>query len=83
MEQTKEKKPKRNANETKADRFRRLAVLRTNKAIKAIRQIGDLASAASEYTPEQTTKIKAAINAELEKTMQRFGGKKPIGDFNL
>ena len=49
------------ANETKADRFTRLAVARVSKAIKAIQNIGNLGGPNYEKTQEQVEKISEAL----------------------
>lgn len=62
--------------ETKADKFARLAVTRTNKALDAIAMIGGLAAKNNyEYTDEQTAKIIAALEAEVAKIKDKFAGK--------
>lgn len=50
-------------NETKEQRFIRLAKPRVNNAIKRIQQVGNCAGANYAYTPAQATKI---CNALLE-----------------
>lgn len=66
----KEKAP---AEETKSDKFKRIASGRTEKALDAISNIGGLANPANyEYTPEQVAKIMSALEAELTKLGNRF-----------
>lgn len=60
------------ANETKVDAFKRLATKRTNKALKAIRAIGQLSTGNYEYTGDQYNKIFGAIEAEAKKAFARF-----------
>lgn len=68
MSKTEEK-----AVETKAEKFTRLAVSRTNKALDAIATIGGLAAKGNyEYTPEQVAKIFGALEAEMTKLQGKF-----------
>jgi hypothetical protein len=65
--------PAAEAAETKADKFKRLAVSRTNKALDAISNLGGLASTTNyEYTDEQVAKIFAALEGEMTKLQARF-----------
>lgn len=55
-------------NETKAEKFTRIATGRTNKALNAIASLGGLASKANyDYTSEQWEKIYSALLAEMNK----------------
>lgn len=64
--------------ETKPDKFIRLAEQRTNKAINQIHALGDLSNTAIyDYTPEQVTKIKAAITNALQLAVDRLNGLEP------
>lgn len=58
------------ANETKEQRFARLATARVNKAIKAIRVVGKLAG--SNPNPEYGTKIVAALVAAVDVVEAQF-----------
>lgn len=61
------------AGETKSDKFKRLAVSRTNKALDAIANLGGLSSTANyEYNDEQVAKIFAALEGEMTKLQARF-----------
>ena len=61
------------AEETKAEKFARLAVSRTNKALDAIAALGGLAAKGNyEYTEEQVAKIFGAIEAEMSKLQAKF-----------
>lgn len=64
-------------NETKAERFIRLAKPRMTKAIKAISVLGNLSGAGYEYTPEQVDKMRGAIDAEMQKAFAKFQPKQP------
>lgn len=57
-------------NETKEQRFARLATARVNKAIKAIRVVGKLAN--SNTNPEYGTKIVAALVAAVDLVEAQF-----------
>ena len=60
--------------ETKAERFKRLAESRVNRALKEIQLIGNLANKNNyEFTSEQASKIVAALSAEVRAVKQRFG----------
>lgn len=48
-------------DETKADKFRRLANLRVGTALAAIERLGKLRTGAYERTPEQVEKLHKAI----------------------
>ena len=59
----------------KVARFKDLANKRVPKALGAIAAIGGLASKSSySYTPEQVQVLENALNAEVQKTLQRFRG---------
>lgn len=60
-------------NETKRDRFRRLAQSRTNQVIKRLKILGNCAERSRyEYTKEDTERIFAAIDRRLNKTKAKF-----------
>lgn len=64
------------SNETKAQRFVRLAKQRVPKAIKQIANIGKLSGGGYEYTSEQANKIVAALTAAVTEVKEKFAGKK-------
>lgn len=67
MEKEKAKK------ETRSERFIRVAELRTNKAMDAIRRLGDCADLRCyEFTGDQTLKIFAAVEREVSDAKARF-----------
>ena len=67
-----DKKPE----ETKAQKFTRLATSRTNKALDAISNIRGLTNTTNyEYTPDQAAKIMGALEAEMTKLAEAFKGK--------
>ena len=69
---SKKKATTKAATETKAQKFVRLAEMRTTKAINAVRGIGRLASSNYEYTPEQAQKICEALKQEVIELNERF-----------
>lgn len=65
-----------NPDETKSQRFIRLANLRVPKLIKGIRNVGNLAATSQyEYTPEQAGKMIALLKSEVDAIAKRFEGK--------
>ena len=62
-----------NVQETKRDKFVRLAEARTNKIIDMIQQLGNCSNQSQyEYTQKDVTKIFNAIQAELDAAKKRF-----------
>ena len=62
-----------NANESKADKFLRLAPPRINKVIQGLQSLKKLSAHSSyEYSEEQTQKMFAAIRAELDECEAAF-----------
>ena len=60
-------------NETKRDKFVRLAVARTNKIIDMVRLLGNCSNKASyDYSKEDVKKIFAAIEDELKSAKAKF-----------
>jgi len=80
-------KPKTPANETKTQKFVRIAQLRTNKALDAIAALGGLSVKANyDYTDEQWQKIVGAMNAEIQKVVDKVkagGATASEGGFSL
>ncbi len=62
------------SDETKADKFKRLANGRAVNAIKAIRGLGKLATSAYERTPEQVDALDKAIGGELRDACGKLRG---------
>lgn len=59
--------------ETKRDKFVRLAEARTNKIINMIQLLGNCSNQSQyEYTQKDVTKIFGAIQAELDVAKKRF-----------
>ncbi|RGC55202.1 hypothetical protein DXA92_05800 [Agathobaculum butyriciproducens] len=61
-----------NTNESKAERFVRLAEPRVNRACKAISMIGHLAASSYEYTDKQVESMFAALQDELNTQKAKF-----------
>lgn len=60
-------------NESKTDRFRRVAEARMNKIIKMIRLLGNCSgTGVYEYTDTQAAYIFSALQSELDKAKKRF-----------
>lgn len=59
-------------NESRQDKFKRIAVKRTSNALRAIRLIGNLATSAYSYSPEQVQKIETALIEAVSDTMLGF-----------
>jgi len=71
-------------NESKADRFKRVATPRIRKAVKAINVIGYCSSKAYEYTPEQIEKITEVLFAAVNGLVDSFADRKGEGnEFNF
>lgn len=67
------KKSKSQKNESKRDRFRRLAQRRTNAVIKRLKILGNCADKGRyEYMKEDMERIFVAIDRRLNKTKARF-----------
>ena len=67
-----------NPNETKAERFVRLAEPRVSRACKAISLIGHLAASSYEYTEEQVDAMFGAMQEALNTAKEKFcKGKEP------
>lgn len=64
-------------NETKEAKFVRLATMRMDKALKAIRLIGNLSGAGYAYSPDQVEAMTTAVAVAAKETFSRFvpGGK--------
>lgn len=64
------------ANESKSEKFRRLGVKRTTKAIKAIDGLANLAGSGYESTEEQKQIIIGALTDAVKRVQSRFAGVK-------
>ncbi len=67
-----------NKSESASDRFKRLAILRTNAVIDRLRILGNLSNKQLyDYTEEDIDKIFLAINKQLKEVRAKFSsGKK-------
>jgi len=72
-------------NESKLDRFHRVAESRVRKALKAIRVVTACTNTARyEWTPEDVDRIQAAFSDELEVLASGLaGGKSKASDFTF
>lgn len=61
-----------NTNESKAERFVRLAEPRVSRACKAISLIGNFATGDYEYTEQQVDAMFAAMQEELDAQRAKF-----------
>ena len=68
----KKRRAKELAAETRRDKFERLAVRRVNRAITAIRLLGNLASSNYQWDLDDIKHIRTAFNREIEKTCAKF-----------
>ena len=65
-------------NESKRERFVRLAEARTNKIIDMIQLLGNCSnSSAYEYTQQDVEQIFSAIEAELREAKKKFAKSEP------
>lgn len=67
--------------ESPEEKFKRLASLRTQNALKKIKLIGNLSSSGYKYTGEQVDKIISTLRAAIDEVEARFkkGQKKEAG----
>jgi len=68
-------------NESKNQKFVRLAQARVSRAVKMIYNIGNLGGSGYESTPEQREKIAQALNGAVENALNRLNKEqaKPTG----
>ena len=71
--------------ETKAERFARIAVPRVGKALTVIEQIGSMAgqNASYEYTDEDADKIISALSAAVTAMGKALRSRKAVSKFTL
>lgn len=66
----------KNGQETKREKFVRLAEARTNKIIDMIQLLGNCSNSSSyDYTSQDVDKIFSAIEAELREAKKKFNSK--------
>lgn len=75
MAKRKKETPK---NETKEQKFVRLAEKRTQKALQAISALGKLTGSSYAYTPAQAAKIVDVLTQQLGAVKEKFAGKKEV-----
>lgn len=74
----------KNENETKRDKFVRLAEARTNKALDQIKLISNLSDRSTyEYTDDDINKIFTCLEKELKIARSRFNSTEDIAKFKL
>ena len=66
-----------NPNETRTEKFLRLAPPRVTKVIKALDTLGNCSGSGYEYTEEQIEKMFNAIDEAVKETKAKFEKKKP------
>ena len=67
----------KNSEETRKERFRRVATRRTNNILRQIQVLGNCSNKSSySYTEEDIRKIFSAIEKELRSTKALFGNRK-------
>lgn len=60
-------------NETRKDRFKRLATLRTNVVLKRLKVLGNCSNRSTyEYTEEEINKIFSEIERKVRETKAKF-----------
>ena len=62
------------SEESKREKFVRLAEARVNRALKDIALIGNLSASQYESTPEQVAAIMGALRAAVENTESKYAG---------
>ncbi len=72
MEKSEDIMNEKNSNETKEDKFKRLAETRINNALDKIRLIGNLASPQYAYSPVDVEKIILALNGAVAEVEEKF-----------
>lgn len=60
------------ANESKADRFKRLATPRVNKILHSLDTLGNCSGSGYEYTDEQVQAMFGAIEEKVNETRAKF-----------
>lgn len=63
--------------ETKKERFKRLATMRTNAALEKLRLLGNLANKVNyDYDEEDIKKVFSAVESQLREIKLKFSGNK-------
>lgn len=62
-------------SETRQERFKRLAIYRTNAVLEKLRILGNLSNKANyDYSPEEVRKIFSAIDSQIRIIKAKFSG---------
>lgn len=72
-----------NKDESKADKFKRVAEPRVTRACKAVNLLGNLAASSYEYSEEQVNAMFAAVQYELDTAREKFRKREGVGKFTL
>ena len=72
-----------NKNESKVDRFIRIAEPRVNRACKAVSLLGNLAGSGYEYTPAQVEAMFGAVQEALDTARAQFKKKNNVVRFKF
>lgn len=76
--------PKANENETKNDKFCRIAEYRTNKIIDMLRLLGNCSNKSTyDYTDDQVEQIFKAISQATAEAKSRFAAKSEDKTFKI
>lgn len=71
-ERSEEQSPERSKGESPEDKFKRLASLRTQNALKKIKLLGNLSGPGYKCTEEQINKIISALRSAVDEVEARF-----------
>lgn len=69
--------------ETKQQKFVRIAEPRMTRACKAVRLLGNLAGSSYEYTEEQVEAMFSAVQYELDMAREKFRKRDGVGKFKF
>ena len=71
-------------NEDRAQRFKRIAIYRTNEVLNKIRLIGNLSNKANyDYTEDEVNKIFSAVETQLKIAKAKFSSPKKDSGFKF
>lgn len=69
--------------ETKQQKFVRIAEPRVTRACKAVNLLGNLAASSYEYSEEQVNAMFAAVQYELDMAREKFRKHEGVGKFSF
>lgn len=72
-----------NKDESKADKFKRVAEPRVTRACKGVNLLGNLAASRYEYRDEQVNAMFAAVQYELDTAREKFRKREGVGKFTF